>query len=683
MRSKKVPLTSILSLLLTILATVSSVHAQDNYSDDYEVKARVVRISLISGEVNLKRKGNSARERARLNFPLVEGDTLTTDRESRVEIQIDGRNFMRLGADSELRIVTLRDEGVALSLVQGTASLRLASFDRDHEYFEVDAPKTTIAAQKKGFYRLDVGSDSRVRLTVRDGGRARIYSETSGFTLRDGHTAELVYEGPDTGDWNLTAAAENDLWDNWVTEREHYLAERLHYDNRYYDSYIWGAEDLDAYGGWTYAGNYGWVWRPHPTIISSYDNWAPYRHGYWTWCPPYGWTWVGDEPWGWAPYHYGRWVYYDNYWAWCPRSYYYQHRSWWRPALVAFASFNFSFGSQVCWYPLSYHQRDPRAIYFRGSDRLTPLRANELANLQRVNPAYLRAVTALPARDFGNGTARLQPASAALARRAIIAEPVRGDLPIRPASALPNSGAAGRSGDVAVARPARVVPSASLPSRPTGATTRTPGVPLDTELRRTRILNGRDPVPSAPAGNAERGNETRATGFVARPARPAGGPINRGSGPDGGAQGNPTPTGSREERPPTQTPSANREPRNRTPASPPNMAPGRPPERVDRPAQPAERREFPAPRPQPPTRYEAPPQRSSPPPAQRPDPPARSNPPSPPPTQRPDPPARSSPPSPPPTQRSEPPARSTPPPQRSEPTRQQDRPARVERKPDG
>ena len=91
-----------------------------------------------------------------------------------------------------LQIVTLRNEGTALSLSQGTASLRLARFDKDHEYFEIDAPRTTIAAEQKGLYRLDAGRDS-IHLKVRDGGQARVYSETAGFTVRDGHTATLRF----------------------------------------------------------------------------------------------------------------------------------------------------------------------------------------------------------------------------------------------------------------------------------------------------------------------------------------------------------------------------------------------------------------------------------------------------------------------------------------------------------
>src|SRR4029453_12735781 len=172
------------TLFLTSICTAVTVRADDDEPEDYDVKARVVRISLIGGEVNLKRVGNTDWERARVNFPLVEGDTIATDNESRLEIQIDARNFVRLGSCSMLRIITLRDEGVALGLVEGTAIVRFSGFIPEKENFELDAPRSTLAIEKKGLYRVDVAREGRVRFTVRDGGSARIYSDTSGFALR-------------------------------------------------------------------------------------------------------------------------------------------------------------------------------------------------------------------------------------------------------------------------------------------------------------------------------------------------------------------------------------------------------------------------------------------------------------------------------------------------------------------
>jgi hypothetical protein len=375
-----------------------------------------------------------------------------------------------------------------------------------------------------------------VRLTVRDGGQARIYSETSGFTLRDGRSAELINNGTDAGDWELSRAESFDSWDRWVDERERYLTARLHYDgrDRYYDSDVWGAEELDAYGDWVYVNDYGWVWRPFSTAVNNYSNWAPYRYGHWVWCPPYGWTWVGDEPWGWAPYHYGRWVYYNNSWCWAPRGYgYVAHRSWWRPALVVFVYIPTTYGERVCWYPLYYGQRDPRGRHYR---RLEPLRSNDIARLGRTNPAYLRAITSLPARDFGRQAAQTQQAPTEIARRAITAEPVRGRLPIQPAD-----GSATNTGRGEVRAPRSVAPArppnltgvvGTLSERPTGAATRTPGVALDGELRRTRLYNGRELRPPSGAsennGGSGGGNNTGGnsgvvdpgnTGVVARPAR--------------------------------------------------------------------------------------------------------------------------------------------------------------------
>jgi len=512
-------------------ATVRAADDDNKDADEYEETARVARVSMLRGDVQLKRSGSKSWEIARQNFPLVEGDLLaTTGQDARLEIQIDARNFVRVGGDSMIRIVTLRDEGVALSLSEGIATIRLARFDKSKEYFEVDAPGTTLAAEKLGVYRLDVEREGRVRLTVRDGGQARIYSETSGFTLRDGRVAELVSNGTDAGDWELSQASPFDAWDAWVDERERFLASNLHYDNRdrYYDSDVWGAEDLDAYGDWVYANEYdGWVWRPRVAAINNYDNWAPYRYGRWVWCPPYGWTWVGDEPWGWAPYHYGRWVYYNDSWCWAPRGYGYNyHRAWWRPALVVFVYVPTTYGERVCWYPLGYGQRDPRGRHYQ---RLEALRSDDVARLRRTNPAYLRAITTIPARDFGRQSTQGQLAPTEIARRAITAEPVRGRLPIAPVEGSTNGdGRERREARNAPARPpSSTTPTPTLRDRPTGAATRTPGVPLDGELRRTRLYQGREPRPDStnggniirPGGNVFGNTNPASTGAVTRPPR--------------------------------------------------------------------------------------------------------------------------------------------------------------------
>lgn len=516
MRSRLSVPAALLFLLSTILLSSTPALADDTYEDEYEESARVLRVSLLKGEVSVKRVGEDEWDEARLNAPLVEGDLVATGRDSRVEIQVDARNFVRLGPDSVLKVVTLRDEGLALSLSEGTATVRLARFDKDKEYFELDAPATTIAAEKTGLYRLDVERDGAVRVTVRDDGRARIYSQDSGFVLRNGRTARLAGGGVER-DWEFAAALGFDQWDAWNDERERHLASRLRHDgrDRYYDSDVYGAEELDSYGDWVYTSEYGYIWRPHTTVTNAYNDWAPYRYGRWVWCPPYGWTWVADEPWGWAPYHYGRWVYASGRWGWAPRGYGYRYRrAWWRPALVVFVTVDYGRDRHVCWYPLTYGQRDPRGrLWSRRFDPVTPLRGRDLERLHRANPAMLRAVTTLPARDFGAATLRARPAAGDIAQRALSGEPVRGQLPIARAGStrgVPRADAARPTGangrdTLIINRPASAMPPRVVPDRPTGAAARTPGVSLDGELRRTRVFNNREPrVPgvSAPGGDS-------------------------------------------------------------------------------------------------------------------------------------------------------------------------------------
>jgi hypothetical protein len=512
--------------------------------DEYEERARVLRVSLLKGEVSLKRAGNDEWEDARLNAPLVEGDVLATGRNARLEIQADARNFIRVGPDSVLRIVTLRDEGIALSLSEGTATFRLAHFDKEKGYCELDAPGTTVAAEKTGQYRVDVERDGAVRVTVREDGRARIYSQNSGFVLRNNRTARLAPDGSGESDWEFMAAAGFDEWDTWNDERERYLASRLKYEgrDRYYDTDVYGAEELDAYGEWVYTKDYGYIWRPHRTAVNSYNDWAPYRYGRWVWVSPYGWTWVADEPWGWAPYHYGRWVYVDNNWCWAPRGYGYRYRrAWWRPALVVFVTLDFGRDRHVCWYPLTYGQRDPRGRHWsRNYDRLSPLRGRDLEHLRRSNPHLLRAVSTVRAREFGDRALRARPAAGDIAQRALASEPVRGQLPIARADSMRGAprvgagreratGANGRD-TLTINRPTPVLPSRAVSDRPTGAAARTPGVPLEGELRRTRVFNNREPrVPSAPdvtggnspssrPGSGSTGGDADAgTGAVERP----------------------------------------------------------------------------------------------------------------------------------------------------------------------
>jgi hypothetical protein len=329
--------------------------------DDYtpEVTARVVRISFVRGDVQIRRiseDGAKAEwERAALNLPIVEGDELATGANTVIEVQLDSYNHIRLWENSYLKFTTLRDEGIAVSLSQGTMNFRARAFDKNKSYFEADAPSTTMSIERAGMYRIDAGTDRspEIRVSATEDGEAKVYTQSSGFTLRSGRTARIFIEGSYAGDYETSNVARmTDEFDEWVLQRDAAIAKRLNeaYYDKYYDRDQFGAEDLNEYGEWIYTKKYGYVWKPYANTTASYANWSPYRYGHWRWVPYYGWTWVNDEPWGWATYHHGRWVWDGSYWVWSPYGYYRWRRSWWQPAMISIVTWN----GRVIWFPLGY-----------------------------------------------------------------------------------------------------------------------------------------------------------------------------------------------------------------------------------------------------------------------------------------------------------------------------------------
>lgn len=538
----------------------------DDDDEEPDVKARVARISFIRGEVKIKRVDNDQWEKAVLNLPLVEGDEIATGTDARVELQFNNYVYVRLDADAYLKMTTLSDKGVAVSLTQGTLGLRITDLDKARGFFEIDAAKTTLAIEKSGTYRVDAGhaGDKELRVTATGGGSARVYSETAGFTLKSGRSSRVFLDGANDGDWETADASANDEFDTWADSRDSMIAKKIKsaYYDKYYDEDIFGADDLDGYGEWVYTSTYGYVWRPYDTALAGYVDWSPYRYGHWRWVSPFGWTWVNDEPWGWATYHHGRWVFDHGHWVWCPYSYYRPKRSWWFPAIVAINIIN----TDICWYPLPWHHRwhnynnhnngHPNGGGWNGGNgggnggghgsggnggggsgggngggtQGGPLRLPGRGGGQ--SPPWVppiiktpppgdttddiptTGIIVLPGKDFGDGTTkptRLDTRTATTVltgpRDTVVDLPDRNEV-------------YKRNRDIIVRRPTNEPVAENLK---TGATTRRSGEPLDEELRTTRIFGGRKPVPSRPdVGTSTQTTTTtsgndRGTGAVEHP----------------------------------------------------------------------------------------------------------------------------------------------------------------------
>lgn len=632
---------SLLAFLSISLVFAGSIFGFEFDDDIPEINDRVARVTYVRGNVQIRRADSEDWERVVTNLPIVEGDEIITDDDSRFEIQFSVYKHFRADERTAVRVVTLKDDGIALSVPQGNVNVRLAEFDINTDFFEIDAPQSTIALQAAGRYRIDAGKpgESTVRISVFDEGEARIYSATSGFTLRGGRTARVFTDGPNTGEWELAnSEAFADSFDRWTIERDEDIAENLRdsYYDRYYDRDIYGADELDEYGDWVYTRDYGYVWRPWSSATSSYSDWSPYRYGHWRFIAPFGWTWVNDEPWGWATYHYGRWIWYNGYWHWSPYGYDRFGRSWWRPALVIFTTNR----DNYCWYPLPYYSpyynynyhyysrnpRRPRHGQTGGTPTpqptppvtppvSTPILTPEQRRAKMITPPLQTipptGVVTVSKDDFGRGRLPIGRPPLATAKEVLAKAPAAGETP----PILPTYTDVSKTmrPDVKVDRP--VIAKIPISGR-TGASDRTDDKPLDNTLKSKRILGNRPPlqintgqgdVKTTPAGTPDRPK----TGAVERPVKPSP-PIIV---PRSVEDKKPQPVESKPRQTPVFPQQQKREPVDPAPTPKPRQEPPRQYEQPRR-VEPPMRRETP--------RYEPPPQRETPrpsPPPQKSEPP--------------------------------------------------------------
>ena len=388
-------------LLLALALPVAQ--AQTDVNDEPATPAR---LSVAEGPVSFWQPGDSDWSQAQVNMAVEAGDAIYAGAGATVELQVGPRTFLRLMADTEVSIVRLDAGLVQISLVSGEASLDQRSPSPDG-LTEIDAPNAAFTVDGDGYYRVGFRGDT-TRFVVRRNGHATLQ-------LRDGYDRtisageQIIVRGSDELTAEVAAAPPADAWDRWNDARTAYSDQAA--SERYVPADVYGAADLDRYGTWSDAPDYGAVW--YPTVAAG---WAPYTVGRWYWDPVFEWTWIDAEPWGWAPSHYGRWVHVAGRWGWAPGPR--VVRPAYAPAVVGFLGFGG--GPSVGWVALGWGEpilpwwghRDLRGRpSWRGwggphvvNDRVVDRHAVIDVNVIHFhNSQVSHAVVTVPRQDFGQG----------------------------------------------------------------------------------------------------------------------------------------------------------------------------------------------------------------------------------------------------------------------------------------
>lgn len=493
---------------------------QPEASPAQDPPGRVARLSYSNGSVSFQPGGEGDWVDAVLNRPLTNGDNLWADKDARAEFQI-GSSSVRMNSETSVTFLDLDDRTTQLRLSQGSLMFRVRHLD-DEDRIEIDTPNSAFQVQRAGVYRVDVNADGTETDVTVWKGRGEVTGGGDSYIVVAGQRASFT--GSDNLDHQIGQIPRDDDFDSFALDRDR-REDRADSSN-YISPDVTGADDLDEYGHWHYAADYGPVWTPSAVA----PGWAPYRFGHWVWIAPWGWTWVEDEPWGFAPFHYGRWAFVEGGWCWAPGPV--VVRPVYAPAFVAFVGgggFGIGVGPAVAWFPLA-----PREVFvpwyrtsrvYVNNVNITNTRVNitqvtnvynttiirNNTNVNRITYANQRVtngVTAVGRDTFVNA----RPVSRGLIRvdpRQLAEAPVVHNIPAQPV----------RNSVMGAGRPAMVRPPAAVFNRPVVGTRMPPQRPAFQQ--RQPAMNVRPETPGRPEPPVRTENQ---------PARPPANPRLEGQG---------------------------------------------------------------------------------------------------------------------------------------------------------
>ncbi|MGA2396327.1 MAG: FecR domain-containing protein, partial [Candidatus Lustribacter sp.] len=161
-------LPSIVAVVLSLVAPFAlplAGAAQDDTTAP--APSSVARIDALGGDVAIVRGDENATLAAAPNAPILDGDYITTGPDGRAEVGFDGRSALRIGANVQLRLVTVHPANREIQLAAGTVELRL--FGDTDGRSAIDTPSVSVVPRTAGSFRVAVDGNGETAVTVRAG----------------------------------------------------------------------------------------------------------------------------------------------------------------------------------------------------------------------------------------------------------------------------------------------------------------------------------------------------------------------------------------------------------------------------------------------------------------------------------------------------------------------------------
>jgi hypothetical protein len=367
---------------LVAAALAAAFLAVPTFAQDQDPPGIAGRVAYLSGQVSLEAGGADDWSSAPLNYPMVSGDRMFTGDSALAEVQC-GDTDIRLGGDTDVTLTNLTDQYKQIGLAAGSIHVRVFSLDTD-ETVEVDTPTGAVMIDAPGDYRINAYPAQPAAIVMVRSGWVQLAGPNLNQEVDQGEAVQVY--GADNPEVGLLELPPPDGFDQWSMRRDQHIMNAV--SARYVSAAMPGYDDLDDYGDWTPASDYGPIWFPRAMPV----GWQPYTTGHWAYVAPWGYTWVDDAAWGYAPFHYGRWVMWQGRWGWVPGPP--AVRPIWAPAFVAFVGggpgvslgVSFGGGGVAAWFPLGV--AEPFVPWYRCSPAYV-----RTVNVTNVNITVIHNVT--------------------------------------------------------------------------------------------------------------------------------------------------------------------------------------------------------------------------------------------------------------------------------------------------
>lgn len=221
----------------------------------YTISAKPGAVNYVEGAVQVN--GKTVSPKSDMRVFLAANDTLTTGPASRAEILLTPGVFVRVAADSQVKMVSPRLVDTQVELLKGEAAVEVGELEKENSISVVDDGVTTHL-QKTGLYRFTVTDPGAVQVLE---GEAAVERNNKKVEIKKNHGLVLTADDAKPAHFD-PKAAEDDLY-AWSKVRDEY-------DSASSFAAARAVNVSSSFNGNGFGGYYGpgWFWN------SGWNSWS-------------------------------------------------------------------------------------------------------------------------------------------------------------------------------------------------------------------------------------------------------------------------------------------------------------------------------------------------------------------------------------------------------------------------